>query len=197
MKPTPSSLSQRTVPNSTIIPCFFFVLLCALLPSLVETPALFTNAEPIAEPIPALFRPAHHGESSTPTASNIALALSGSAQRQLLAEEERAQAAAHRAKPAGFEDLELLDIVLVTTADGGMHAIERSTGRKIWSQPGMIRSERGPGVVKNRYNESSGEAWYMLDPHDGQLYVYTDVDAKADGDSGKGMQKLPLRLEEL
>ena len=91
----------------------------------------------------------------------------------------------------------LLDIVLVTTADGGMHAVERSSGRKIWSQPGMIRSEQGPGVVRNRYNQSSGEAWYMLDPHDGQLYVYSDLDTKADGASGKGMQKLPLKLEEL
>jgi hypothetical protein len=196
MKPTPSSLSQRTIPNSTIIP-IFFVLLCALVLPLGGIPSAFAKAEPVAEPIPALFHPVYHGESSSPADSNIALALSGSAQRQLLAEEERAQAAAQRAKPAGFEDLELLDIVLVTTVDGGMHAVERSTGREIWSQAGMVRSERGPGVVRNRYNESSGEAWYMLDPHDGQLYVYTDIESTADGVPEKGMQKLPLKLEEL
>jgi hypothetical protein len=45
-----------------------------------------------------------------------------------LNDEERARGVAQRARPPGFEDLELLNIVLITTIDGGLHALEKVDG---------------------------------------------------------------------
>lgn len=194
MKPPEPSRSRRT-PLSDLLPVFL-LLLCTLILSNREYPVGAVRAEPSPDPLPALFHPSFQDGSNSPAASNIALALSGQARRQLLNDEERARGAAHKAKPAGFEDLELLDIVLITTIDGGLHAVERSTGRKIWSQNGVVGSDRGGGVIRSRYNASSGEAWYIIDPHDGQLYVHDKIAGDENG-HGQGMQKLPLKLEEL
>ena len=194
MKP-PESSHRRRAPLSNLLPVFL-LFLCTLLLSNGEFPLGTARAEPTPDPLPALFHPPFEDGSNSPAASNIALALSGQARRQLLNDEERARGAAQKAKPPGFEDLELLDIVLITTIDGGLHAVERSTGRKIWSQNGVVGSDRGGGVIRSRYNASSGEAWYIIDPHDGQLYVHTKAGGEGDG-PGEGMQKLPLKLEEL
>jgi hypothetical protein len=194
MKP-PELLHRRRPPLSNLLPVLL-LLLCTIILSNGEHPLVAAQAEPVPEPLPALFHPSFQDGSNPPAASNIAVALSGQARRQLLNDEERARGIAQRAKPPGFEDLELLDIVLITTIDGGLHAVERSTGRKIWSQIGVVGSDRGGGFIKSRYNASSGEAWYIIDPHDGQLYVHNKAGGEGGG-PGEGMQKLPLKLEEL
>ncbi|KAJ9105294.1 hypothetical protein QFC21_001662 [Naganishia friedmannii] len=136
-------------------------------------------------------------------------------------------------RPDGWDDLELLDLVLVQTMDGGLHALERKTGVKLWSRGGFGSDVSGKdnssltSVVKMRvrpresYVHSDGtgdrldgsiddadqtpEPLYILDPHDGQLYVVlpetNEADSKAytaDADGGTArLQKLPITMEQL
>ncbi|KAJ9102214.1 hypothetical protein QFC20_005043 [Naganishia adeliensis] len=115
-------------------------------------------------------------------------------------------------RPDGWDDLELLDLVLVQTIDGGLHALERKTGVLLWSRDGFGAQQQGnaTGVVKMRvrprgsydYEEGEGavEPVYILDPHDGQLYVFLpeDTPGVAEGDEVDArLQRLPITMEQL
>lgn len=128
-------------------------------------------------------------------------------------------------------------MVLVQTIDGGLHALERKTGVKLWSREGFGNraselansTYNGTEVVKMRirpkdsYEHHGGfmddwnnddteghslpEPVYILDPHDGQLYVFlpqADSSGSANlSDSGEEtegtarLQRLPITMEQL
>lgn len=98
------------------------------------------------------------------------------------------------------------------TIDGGLHALERKTGVLLWSRDGFGAQQQGnaTGVVKMRvrprgsydYEEGEGavEPVYILDPHDGQLYVFLpeDTPGVAEGDEVDArLQRLPITMEQL
>lgn len=104
--------------------------------------------------------------------------------------------------------LELLDIVLVSTVDGRLHAVERSTGRLIWTQANLILNDTERTLVSSRSRFISNasdlvqqvEPMYIVEPNDGSLYVYLPdgSDAVAGwGEFDGRLQKLPLTMEEL
>lgn len=179
------------LPVLALAPLLLFVL---LLPTL-------------ADPLPAIFHP---------PAPTLSRALSAQASQRLLAQHagtEYSKGPGRNKTPEGWEDLELLDTVLVSTVDGGLHALERSTGRRIWSrlivgngivqsdltnetwrEPGGLLEDRAEGREQEHHGvpQTAVDPAYIVDPYDGQLYVQVDVP-----EGGKTVQKLPLTMEQL
>src|SRR4051794_17135924 len=89
----------------------------------------------LSDPLPALFHP---------PPSTLHRGLSAQASQRLLQHPVGGVGSSSR-PPSGWEDLELLNTVLICTIDGGLHALERSTGRRIWSRlivsKGIVQSE--------------------------------------------------------
>ncbi|KAI5454087.1 bifunctional endoribonuclease/protein kinase ire1 [Naganishia albida] len=114
-------------------------------------------------------------------------------------------------RPDGWEDLDLLDVILIQTLDGALHALERRTGARLWSRDAFstVGGGNATGVVKMRVRpqgsyhddvEGDGvEPVYILDPHDGQLYVFLpDDEAAQPGDEVDArLQRLPITMEQL
>jgi hypothetical protein len=153
-----------------------------------------------SDPLPALFHP-----------SSVTLnrALSAQASQRLGLLQHHAGTTDAKKRPSEWEDLELLDTVLVGTIDGGLHAMERSTGRRIWSRlivgNGVVQSDisnetwrptmKTASVEKEAQDSESPvptDPAYIVDPYDGQLYVQVEL-----ADGGIAVQKLPLTMEQL
>jgi hypothetical protein len=159
------------------------------------------RSDPTADAVPALFHP------NLPTPSS-------SPERVISDIHGRRHPREHTTipRPDGWDDLELLDLVLVQTIDGALHALERKTGVLLWSRDAFRpQSAQGnaTGVVKMRVRprgsyEGEGEAAlepvYIIDPNDGQLYVFLPEE---DTGAGEGeevdarLQRLPITMEQL
>lgn len=194
-------------------------------------------AYPSADAVPALFHP-NLPEYVNANASPEKIVAEISEQRRRSRHRDHGgHASTTIPRPDGWDDLELLDMVLVQTIDGGLHALERKTGVKLWSREGfgnraseLVNSTyNGTEVVKMRIrpkasyehhgdmledwsnegaeDQSPPEPVYILDPHDGQLYVFLPqadstvsehLSESADGEEGTAkLQRLPITMEQL
>lgn len=104
-----------------------------------------------------------------------------------------------RARAAGGleETLELLDVVLVASVDGNLHALNRSTGVPLWSMSsspsGTVPSSLGPLVrtqhpVHDPDDEEAHEV-YVIEPQSGEIYVMPTPDSP--------LQRLPFSMPQL
>ncbi|KAJ9120815.1 hypothetical protein QFC22_002749 [Naganishia vaughanmartiniae] len=186
---------------------------------------------PSPDPVPALFHqhpPGYANGNSSP--ERLVAEITAQRRRNGHGEHHGADTSSTTIpRPDGWDDLELLDLVLVQTMDGGLHALERKTGVKLWSRGGFGSDVSGKdnssstSVVKMRVRpresyahfEATGERidneeqppepLYILDPHDGQLYVVLPETAEADSqaftadaeDGTARLQRLPITMEQL
>ena len=80
-----------------------------------------------------------------------------------------------------------MPFVLVSTIDGGLHAVEREGGKVKWSLKDGVEPLVGGGITGKFLEE------FIVEPLTGELYVFEDEDS---GDAPK-IRKLPLTVEQL
>ena len=85
---------------------------------------------------------------------------------------------------------DLLPFVLVSTIDGGLHAVEREGGKVKWSLRDGVEPLIGGGLVGKGLEE------FIVEPLSGGLYVFEDEEEQ-DGEGTPKIRKLPLSVEEL
>lgn len=189
-----------------------FLSLWSHLPRVVAEPAPSPFARP--DPLPAVFQAPDVRRVGTPqdlprvkSSSRLAEALSSLLPHAIKAGEPIPGLPSSHLN-TDDPTLELLDIVLVSTVDGRLHAVERSTGRLIWTQSNLILNDTERTLVSSRSRFISNasdlvhqtEPMYIVEPNDGSLYVYLPdgSDAVAGwGEFDGRLQKLPLTMEEL
>ena len=95
------------------------------------------------------------------------------------------------------EALELLDIVLVASVDGNLHALNRTTGDPLWSMsspaPGDMPSSLGP-LVRTKHPDPDPDddvalEVYVIEPQSGDIYVMPTPDSP--------LQRLPFSMAQL
>lgn len=98
------------------------------------------------------------------------------------------------------EPLELLDIVLVASVDGNLHALNRTSGDSLWTISSTAAantpSTLGP-LVRTRHPEpdpdaadgDEGQEVYIIEPQSGEIYVMTTPTSP--------LQRLPLSMPQL
>jgi hypothetical protein len=139
-----------------------------------------------ADPTPALFHP------NLPTSSPQHLSTTAHRHRHTPV-----------VRPDGWDDLDLLDLVLIQTIDGALHALERKTGVRLWSRDAFSAAGNMTGVVHMRvrpqgsYTGDGVEPVYILDPQDGQLYVFLPDEGAQEGEVDARLQRLPITMEQL
>lgn len=103
------------------------------------------------------------------------------------------------ASPPGEFDsgLELLDIVLVASVDGNLHALNRTSGTVLWSMtsplPGEDSSPLSP-LVRTKHPEQDpddedNQEVYVIEPQSGEIYVMPTADSP--------LQRLPFSMPQL
>ncbi|GAO47110.1 hypothetical protein SAICODRAFT_23340 [Saitoella complicata NRRL Y-17804] len=109
--------------------------------------------------------------------------------------------------PRSIDDWELDDIVLISTVEGGLYALDRQSGRTRWILEGAGAAVRSTDVgeimamptgVNTNTSPDSGSGTYV-DPADGTAYI---VEPQRDGHlyiftPNSGLQKLPLGIKQL
>lgn len=94
-------------------------------------------------------------------------------------------------------DLNLLDIVLVASVDGKIHALNRTSGRTLWSMHGNTAATPmtdpamlGP-LVRTQHVPSTGDKQetYVIEPQSGDIYVMNSPDSP--------LQRLPFTMAQL
>lgn len=99
----------------------------------------------------------------------------------------------------GNEPLDLLDIVLVASVDGSLHALNRSSGDALWSiassASGDTPSTLG-ALVRTKHPDpdpdaegDEGQEVYVIEPQSGDIYVMATPDSP--------LQRLPLSMPQL
>ncbi len=99
----------------------------------------------------------------------------------------------------GDENLELLDIVLVASVDGKLHALNRTSGASLWSMAssGTAPSALGP-LVRTEHPEvdldladddDPSREIYVIEPQSGDIYVMSSPDS--------ALQRLPFSMSQL
>ena len=99
----------------------------------------------------------------------------------------------------GDEKLELVDIVLVASVDGKLHALNRTSGASIWSMEssGTAPSALGP-LVRTEHSEvdldltdddDASREIYVIEPQSGDIYVMSSPDS--------ALQLLPFSMSQL
>lgn len=111
---------------------------------------------------------------------------------------------AHGQVPGGIldEPLDLLDILLVASVDGNLHALNRTSGAPLWSMstPLTTRTQTTPlaPLVRTKhpsYDSSSSADYdldqevYIIEPQSGDIYVMPSPSAP--------LQRLPLSMSQL
>ncbi|KZV63390.1 kinase-like protein [Peniophora sp. CONT] len=94
--------------------------------------------------------------------------------------------------PTSDDPLELLNVVLLASVDGRLHAVDRKRGKLLWS---MDLPEAGASVpsylrplVTTEHIASSSET-YMIEPQSGDIYVAADAD--------DSLTRLPFSMPQL
>ena len=99
-----------------------------------------------------------------------------------------------------FSNVELLNIVLLASVDGKLHAVNRSTGNIIWSMASaagtapatlgpLVRTEHpdlDPDIVDD---DSPHKEVYAIEPQSGDIYVMSTSDSP--------LQRLPFSMSQL
>ncbi|KAK7683852.1 hypothetical protein QCA50_013230 [Cerrena zonata] len=99
------------------------------------------------------------------------------------------------------QQTELLDIVLVASVDGRLHALNRTSGVPIWSMSSSLNGEvpatLGP-LVRTQHpkidpdledENSEDQEVYVIEPQSGEIYVMSKPDAP--------LQRLPFTMSQL
>ncbi|CCM06570.1 uncharacterized protein FIBRA_08847 [Fibroporia radiculosa] len=98
------------------------------------------------------------------------------------------------------DDLSLLDIVLVASVDGKLHALNRTSGDTIWSMAaseGTVPATLGP-LVRTQHpdidrdlfdDDSVHQAVYVVEPQSGDIYVMSSPDSP--------LHRLPFSMPQL
>lgn len=97
----------------------------------------------------------------------------------------------------GSDDLEPLNIVLLASIDGNLHALNRSTGTILWS---MSNSPSSPStlapLVRTRQtvmlddeSDDSQQEYYVIEPQSGDIYVMSS--------KSEPLQRLPFSMSTL
>jgi serine/threonine-protein kinase/endoribonuclease IRE1 len=98
----------------------------------------------------------------------------------------------------GSDDLELLDIVLLASVDGNLHALNRSSGAILWSMSSrspnspsslapLVRTQQS--VILDDETDDSRQEYYVIEPQSGDIYVMTS--------KSEPLQRLPFSMSTL
>lgn len=98
----------------------------------------------------------------------------------------------------GSNDLELLDIVLLASVDGNLHALNRSTGTILWSMSSnspnppstlgpLVRTQQT--VTFDDEGDDSQQEYYVIEPQSGDIYVMSS--------KSEPLQRLPFSMATL
>jgi len=98
----------------------------------------------------------------------------------------------------GSNDLESLNIVLLASVDGNLHALNRSTGTILWSMssnsPGspsalgpLVRTQQT--VILDDEADDSQQEYYVIEPQSGDIYVMSS--------KSEPLQRLPFSMSTL
>jgi serine/threonine-protein kinase/endoribonuclease IRE1 len=93
--------------------------------------------------------------------------------------------------------LELLDIVLVASVDGHLHALNRTSGHALWSMSSSLSGEVSPTLgplVRTQHPEPQPDdedmhEVYVIEPQSGEIYVIPTPDSP--------LQRLPFSMAQL
>ncbi|KAG8898294.1 bifunctional endoribonuclease/protein kinase ire1, partial [Tulasnella sp. 417] len=116
-----------------------------------------------------------------------------------------------RESPLGEDELKLMDVVLLASIDGRFHALNRTTGRMLWSmdQPiansqvavtnlkELVSSEHG-GLRKTSdfsiddFDDPASTETYIIEPQSGAIFV-----SPADSKREDPLQRLPFTMQQL
>ncbi|KAF9653686.1 hypothetical protein BDM02DRAFT_1648160 [Thelephora ganbajun] len=98
----------------------------------------------------------------------------------------------------GSNDLELLNIVLLASVDGSLHALDRSTGTILWSMSSnslnspsalspLVRTQQA--VIFDDEGDDSQQEYYVIEPQSGDIYVMSS--------KSEPLQRLPFSMSTL
>ncbi|KAI0372473.1 hypothetical protein BV20DRAFT_964066 [Pilatotrama ljubarskyi] len=103
---------------------------------------------------------------------------------------------------SGHDDLELLDIVLVASVDGKLHALNRTSGAPLWSMAASSDSAPAPAafgpLVRTEHpdrdpeitdDDDPAQEIYVVEPQSGDIYVMSSPDSP--------LQRLPFSMSQL
>ena len=98
----------------------------------------------------------------------------------------------------GSNDLEILNIVLLASIDGNLHALNRSTGTVLWSMssnPPNSPSALGPlvrtqqAVTLDEEGDDFQQEYYVIEPQSGDIYIMSS--------KSEPLQRLPFSMSTL
>ncbi|EJF56482.1 hypothetical protein DICSQDRAFT_113101 [Dichomitus squalens LYAD-421 SS1] len=100
----------------------------------------------------------------------------------------------------GSGDLELLDIVLVASVDGKLHALNRTSGASLWSMASsgtaapaafgpLVRTEHPEVDPDLTDDDDASREIYIIEPQTGDIYVMSSSDSP--------LQRLPFSMAQL
>ena len=98
----------------------------------------------------------------------------------------------------GSSNLELLNIVLLASVDGNLHALNRSTGTVLWSMSSdshdspstlgpLVRTQQA--VTLDDDGDDSQQEYYVIEPQSGDIYVMSS--------RSEPLQRLPFSMATL
>ncbi|KAI0752703.1 hypothetical protein C8Q80DRAFT_1334983 [Daedaleopsis nitida] len=100
----------------------------------------------------------------------------------------------------GNEELELLDIVLVASVDGKLHALNRTSGASLWSMASsgapapaafgpLVRTEHAELDLDLTDDDDARREIYVIEPQSGDIYIMSSPDSP--------LQRLPFSMSQL
>lgn len=102
---------------------------------------------------------------------------------------------------AHLDDLELLDIVLLASVDGKLHALNRTSGETLWSMtPASNSSSSSPAALSPlvrtdhidydpEVTDDNSQAAYIIEPQSGDIYIMPNPSSP--------LQRFPFSMQEL
>ncbi|KAF8584577.1 kinase-like protein [Ramaria rubella] len=96
------------------------------------------------------------------------------------------------------EEFELLDIVILSSVDGKLHGLNRTTGRTLWSMtgdPGSSQSSPSTfdSLVRTQHSPyDSDREFFIIEPQSGDIYVLPPMASPTDS-----LQRLPFSMQQL
>jgi serine/threonine-protein kinase/endoribonuclease IRE1 len=98
----------------------------------------------------------------------------------------------------GSNDLEILNIVLLASVDGNLHALNRSTGTVLWSMSSnspnspstlgpLVRTQQA--ITLDDEGDDSQQEYYVIEPQSGDIYIMSS--------KSEPLQRLPFSMSTL
>ncbi|CAG7850156.1 Serine/threonine-protein kinase/endoribonuclease IRE1 AltName: Full=Endoplasmic reticulum-to-nucleus signaling 1; Includes: RecName: Full=Serine/threonine-protein kinase; Includes: RecName: Full=Endoribonuclease; Flags: Precursor [Serendipita indica DSM 11827] len=105
-----------------------------------------------------------------------------------------------------LKDVQLLDTVLLASVDGRFHAVNRSTGRPIWSMQddstaapsqnllhNLVRTQHNTNVAADLDPES--QQLYIIEPQSGDIFILPS--SSTDSEESEPLRRLPYSVPQL